>query len=190
MNGRNVVFPILLIVKACKARSEFPWMDVLSTAKPLKNYKIFPLCRQYFHFFLLFEHFSLLLIKIWLLRTVQVTLKIFRAILLRFSLFFLLPDKIYCRWRILAWVLKIVQKSWDVSPATLRPQAVHECLMEKQVIGDSLRDCELSTKNLLATHEPNGLLFLRSIAGKGKKKKVHGAHKSLVPIIVHCLPFL
>ena len=45
------------------------------------------------------------------------------AILLRFCLFFLLPDKIYCRWRIMAWVLKIVQMSWDVSPATLRALA-------------------------------------------------------------------
>lgn len=127
---RNVVFPILLIVKACKARSNFlEWMCYQQQS----HWKIirFFLSVDSISISFAFEHFSLLLIKIWLLRTVQVTLKIFRAILLRFSLFFLLPDKIYCRWRILAWVLKIVQKSWDVSPATLRPQAVHECLMEK-----------------------------------------------------------
>ena len=39
------------------------------------------------------------------------------------------------------------------------------------MIGDPLGDSELSTKNLLATNEPNRLLLLRSIAGKGKKKK-------------------
>lgn len=78
-----------------------------------------------------FERFILLLVKIRLLRIVQVTLKIFRVILLRFSLLFLLADKIYCRWRVLAWVLKIAQMSWDVSPAILRAQAVAECLMEK-----------------------------------------------------------
>lgn len=128
---RNVIFPFLFVAKACKTIVKFPWMDVVtSTVKPLKNDKFFPLCGQCFHLFC-FWMFYFALVKIWLLRRVQVTLKIFRAILLRFSLFFLLPDKIYYRWRVLAWVLKIGQISWDVSPAILRAQAVAECLMEK-----------------------------------------------------------
>lgn len=163
-------------------------MDVVtSIVKPLKNDKFFPLCGQCFHLFC-FRMFYFALVKIWLLRTVQVTLKIFRTILLRFSLFFLLPDKIYYRWRVLAWVLKIGQISWDVSPAILRAQAVAECLMEKQVISDPLGSCELSTKNRLFINEPNRYCSSDPLQGK-KKKWYMVLTKSQVPMIVHCLLF-
>lgn len=116
---RNAVFPVLLVAKVCEARVNFPRRHVLtSTAKPLKNYKFFLLSGQCFHLFWKF-YFALdktLAFK----RTVQVTLKtkVFRVTKLRFSLYFLSPEKICCRWRVLTWMLQTAQVSWDVSPAT------------------------------------------------------------------------
>ena len=169
---RNVVFPVLLVAKACETSVNFPQRHVLtSTAKPLKNYKFFLLSGQCFH---LFWKFSFALDKtLAFKRRVQVTLKTrkFRVTKLRFSLYFLSPEKICCRWRVLAWMLKTAQVSWDVSPATLRAQAVHA--VPRGGLGNqwSLGSCELSNKNLLVINESNRLLLLRSTAGK---KKVHG----------------